>query len=158
MTSIKALGIDYGDARIGVAASDDLGMMAHPVETIDARDNRIRPTARIAEIATERKVTHVVVGMPLRMDGSEGTAAEKVRKFIAALKKDLPENLVVEEIDERLSTVEAQRQLHLSGKNTKKSKPVIDQAAAVVILQDWLDNRAGFDSQLIDDFDPHDRD
>lgn len=151
--TIKALGIDYGDARIGVAVSDDLGMMAHPVETVAARDPGKSPTARIAQIAIERKVTHVVVGMPLRMDGSEGTAAEKVRKFIAALRRDLPADLVIEEVDERLSTVEAQRQLHLSGKNTKKSKSVIDQAAAVVILQDWLDTRAGFDSQLIDDID-----
>ncbi len=153
MKSIKALGIDYGEARIGVAVSDDLGMMAHPVETIAARDPAMSPTARIAQIASERKVTHVVIGMPLRMDGSEGTAAEKVRKFIAALRNDLPAELPIEEVDERLSTVEAQRQLHLSGKNTKKSKSVIDQAAAVVILQDWLDTRAGFDSQLIDDID-----
>jgi len=151
--TIKALGIDYGDARIGVAVSDDLGMMAHPVETVAARDPLKSPTARIAEIATERKVTHVVIGMPLRMNGSEGTAAEKVRKFITALRRDLPAGLVIEEVDERLSTIEAQRQLHLSGKNTKKSKSVIDQAAAVVILQDWLDTRAGFDSQLIDDID-----
>lgn len=149
----KALGIDYGDARIGVAVSDDLGMMAHPVETVAARDPVKSPTARIAEIASERRVTHVVIGMPLRMDGSEGTAAKKVRKFITALRRDLPAELIIEEVDERLSTVEAQRQLHLSGKNTKKSKSVIDQAAAVVILQDWLDTRAGFDSQLINDID-----
>lgn len=151
--TIKALGIDYGDARIGVAVSDDLGMMAHPVETVAARDPLKSATARIAEIANERKVTHVIVGMPLRMDGSEGTAAEKVRKFIMALRRDLPAEHLIEEVDERLSTVEAQRQLHLSGKSTKKSKSVIDQAAAVVILQDWLDTRAGYDSQLIDEID-----
>ena len=150
---MKALGIDYGEARIGVAVTDDLGMMAHPVETVSNKDPNRPATERIAEIATERKVTHLIIGLPLRMDGSEGTAAEKVRKFVEKLRPALAPSIVIEEVDERLSTVEAQRQLHASGKTAKSSKPVIDQAAAVVILQDWLDARAGFDSILIDDID-----
>lgn len=139
--SIKALGIDYGDARIGLAISDDLGMMAHPVETVATEDPNTLPEARIAEVVTERKANLIVIGMPFRMDGSEGDATEKVRKFIVRLKTVLPEGTPIEEIDERLSTVEAHRQLQASGRKAKDTKGVIDQVAATVILQDWLDNR-----------------
>jgi len=139
--TIKALGIDYGDARIGVAISDDLGMMAHPVETIANDDPKNRPEDRIADLVAERKVDMVVIGMPFRMDGSEGDATAKVRNFIEKLQAVLPDGVEIEEIDERLSTVEAQSQLKASGRKAKDSKQVIDQVAATVILQDWLDNR-----------------
>ncbi len=138
----RALGVDYGEARIGLAASDELGMLAHPVETIH-RAETPDYLSRIAEVAAERRIETVVVGLPLRLDGSRGTAAEKVEAFVAELRGKLPDTVKIETSDERLSTVEAQRKLHEAGRNTRKSRAVIDQAAAVVILQDYLDEKAG---------------
>lgn len=132
-----ALGIDHGDARIGVAASDSAGIMAHPVETIETRSGD--PISRIVELVAERQATSVVVGMPFRLDGSRGTAAEKVQGFIKRLTKALPDEITIIAHDERLSTVSAQAKLHEAGRNVKNSRAIIDQAAAVEILQDWLD-------------------
>lgn len=155
----RILGIDYGEARIGLAASDELGMLAHPVETVHRRETPDY-LERIAEVVKERRATGVVVGMPLRLDGTRGTAVEKVEKFIAALRTRLPENVRIETADERLSTVEAQRKLHEAGRTIKNSRNVIDQMAAVVILQDYLDEKAlakgqvqsdGFEEDEFDD-------
>lgn len=136
---MKALGIDYGEARVGVACSDDLGMLAHPVETIEVR--RIDPVNRIMEIAAERGAGIVVIGMPYRLDGSRGTAAVKVEKFMARVARALP-NLRVISYDERLTTVTAQGKLHDAGRTVKDSRSVIDQAAAMEILQSYLDEQA----------------
>lgn len=134
----RLLGIDFGLARIGVAGSDEIGLMAHPVETVHVR--RIGdPLVRIAEICAQRRVELVVVGMPFRMDGTPGTAAEKVNTFIRKLRKALPEQIEIVPYDERLTTVEAQAQLHAAGRTVKNSRDVIDQAAAVVILQHYMD-------------------
>jgi putative Holliday junction resolvase len=141
------LGIDHGEARIGVAATDALGMMAHPVETIHVL-KVADPIGRIAEIAAERRIDKIVVGMPFRLDGSVGTAAEKVQKFIAKLQERLPEMEIIP-ADERLTTVSAQAKLHEAGRNIKNSRSVIDQAAAVTILQDYLDALAGPESMLL---------
>ena len=136
---MKALGIDYGEARVGVACSDDLGMLAHPVETIEVR--RIDPVNRIMEITAERGAGIVVIGMPYRLDGSRGTAAVKVEKFMARVARALP-NLRVISYDERLTTVTAQGKLHDAGRTVKDSRSVIDQAAAMEILQSYLDEQA----------------
>lgn len=141
MEVTKALGIDYGEARVGVACSDDLGMLAHPVETIEVR--KVDVLQRIAELAVERRVEVVVVGMPYRLDGSRGTAAEKVEGFARKVGKALPPNIRVETFDERLTTTAAQAKLHAAGRTVKNSRAVIDQAAAVEILQGWLDAQPG---------------
>lgn len=135
---MTALGIDYGDARIGVAATDALGMMAHPVETVPAQPWRAA-LERIAAIAVQRGAQCIVMGLPIRQDGTEGTAAEKVRKFAAGLAALLPEGTRMEYQDEYGSTIAAAEQLRAAGRRTHRHRPVIDQAAAVVILQDWLD-------------------
>ena len=134
----RLLGIDYGQARIGVAGSDEIGLMAHPVETVHVQQVA-DPLVRLAEICEQRRVDLVVVGMPFRMDGTEGTAAEKVGSFIRKLRKVLPEGVEIVTHDERLTTVEAQAQLHAAGRTVKNSRDVIDQAAAVVILQHYMD-------------------
>lgn len=134
----RLLGIDFGEARIGVAGSDEIGLMAHPIETLQARKSA-DPLGRIAEICAARRVELVVVGLPLRMDGSHGTAAEKVGRFVARLRKVLPEGIGIATQDERLTTVEAQARLHAAGRTVKNSRSVIDQAAAVVILQHYMD-------------------
>ena len=131
----RRLGIDVGDARIGVASCDPHGMIATPVETVSAGDTAI---GRLVELATEYEVIECVVGLPLGLSGKEGPASAKVRdcanECAAAV---LP--ISVRLVDERMSTITAQSQLHASGKNTKKSRSVIDQAAAVVILQTAID-------------------
>lgn len=131
----KALGIDLGDARIGVAASDDLGMLAHPLETIPAAKGD--PIARILELAASRGAAAIVIGMPRNMDGTYGPAATKAKEFIEKIRARTP--LQVIPWDERLTTVAAQRSLQESGRNTRNQKSVIDQVAAQIILQGWLD-------------------
>lgn len=131
----KALGIDLGDARIGVAASDDLGMLAHPVETIPATQGD--PVARILEIAAIRGVAAIVIGMPRNMDGTYGPAATKAKEFIEKIRART--TLQIIPWDERLTTVAAQRSLQESGRNTRSQKTIIDQVAAQMILQGWLD-------------------
>ena len=137
----RILGIDHGEARIGLAISDELGMLAHPLETVPGRATKAA-IARIVELVVEKRVTKIVLGLPLRMDGSVGTAVEKVRKFGKALTKRLPENVVLIESDERLTTVAAWEKLHAAGRNEKNSRHLIDQAAAIEILQDYLDSQA----------------
>lgn len=137
----RVLGIDHGEARIGLALSDELGMLAHPLETVPGRDVGAA-IARIAELVVERRVERIVIGLPLRMDGSSGTAVEKVRTFRDDLAKALPEHVTIIESDERLTTVSAWEKLHAAGRNEKNSRHLIDQAAAVEILQDYLDSQA----------------
>jgi putative Holliday junction resolvase len=130
-----ALGIDHGDARIGIAATDPLGILAHPVETIDVRTTD--PLERIAALAAQRGIRTLVVGLPVRIDGTEGTAAEKVRAFAGKLAKRLPE-LPLEFIDEAYTTMSAAAKLREAGRKAKQQKGIIDQAAAVEILGAWM--------------------
>ncbi|MFT5632740.1 MAG: putative Holliday junction resolvase [Rubritalea sp.] len=133
-----ALGIDHGEARIGLAITDPVGIMAHPLETIQVKTTD--PIERIIALVSTRQVKQLVLGLPLRMDGSEGTAAEKIRAFGRELaeKIDLP----LYYMDESLTTVAAAEKLHQAGKNAKKQKSIIDQAAAVEILTNWLDQHS----------------
>ena len=134
-TPHPALGIDHGDARIGIAATDDFGIMAHPVETIDR--SKTDPFQRIAELAGIRKIRTLVLGLPLRMDGSEGDSAAKVREFADQLRQAIPD-LPLVFVDESLTTSSASAKLREAGRNAKKQKAVIDQAAAVEILNVWM--------------------
>ena len=146
-----ALGIDYGDARIGVAASDPLGILAHPVETIDQRSGNA--ISRIAELAALRGAKTIVLGLPLRMDGSEGDSARKARAFAATLSTQLDGIPVVMQ-DETLTTATAAAKLHEAGRNARQQKSVIDQAAAVEILRSWMDTLPGNDPDLTNAPDP----
>ncbi len=131
-----ALGLDHGDARIGIAATDDFGILAHPVETIDRA--RVEPIERIAQLVSQRRIQTLVVGLPLRMDGSEGESAEKVRAFAAKLQARLP-GLPLVFVDETLTTSAAAGKLRAAGKKAKQQKGLIDQAAAVEILNSWME-------------------
>jgi putative holliday junction resolvase len=130
-----ALGIDHGDARIGIAATDDFGILAHPVETIDR--SKTEPIERIVQLIALRKIKTLVIGLPLRMDGGEGASSIKVRKFAKQLRERLPD-LPVVFIDETLTTSSASEKLREAGKSAKKQKGIIDQAAAVEILNLWM--------------------
>lgn len=131
-----ALGIDYGEARIGIAATDACGILAHPVESIHLRHTE--PIGRIRELVQQKGIRTLVLGLPLRLDGTEGTACAKVREFGEKLHASLPE-LPLLYVDEFLTTTAAQEKLHQAGKKAKNFKPIIDQAAAVEILNNWLD-------------------
>ena len=131
----KALGIDLGEARIGLAISDDLGMMAHPLETVPAKE---KPLERIVEVVNQHKIQTIVLGLPRNMDGTYGAAADKIKAFHEKLKTAVSCKIIL--WDERLTTVAAQKSLHDAGRNVKKSRAVIDQVAAQLILQGWLDS------------------
>jgi putative holliday junction resolvase len=136
---MRCLGIDFGSSRIGVAISDDLGMLAHPLETIPNDSGFL---SRLRKIVLEKGVSRIVVGIPRNMDGSYGPAAEKAKLFLSQLKSEFAGVQLIG-WDERLTTVEAQRLLHAAGRDVKKSRPVIDQVAAQVLLQSYLDSVAG---------------
>ena len=119
-----ALGIDYGEARIGIAATDPVGIMAHPVETIHR--HKTDGVTRIVQLVQERGIRTLVLGIPVRMDGTEGTAAAKVRAFGRELAAALP-GLPMVFMDECLTTVIAQEKLHAAGKKEKSFRPIIDR-------------------------------
>ncbi len=131
------MGIDHGDARVGIAATDACGILAHPVETIECR--RVDPIERIAQLAESRGARCLVLGLPLRMDGSEGDSAAKVRAFAQLLRARLPA-IPLLLVDESLTTSSAAAKLHQAGRNARRQKVVIDQAAAVEILNQWMDH------------------
>jgi putative Holliday junction resolvase len=129
------LGVDVGDARIGIASCDPAGLIATPVETV-RRDGRA--VRRIAELVDEVDAIEVVVGLPRSLAGGEGPAARKVREYarqIARAVRPVPVRLC----DERLSTVSAEAVLREQNRKGKRRRAVVDQAAAVVILQNALD-------------------
>ena len=130
------LAIDFGRARIGAAISDELQLLAHPLETIAANE---RPIARITEIVREKKVDHVVVGIPRQLSGKIGIAASHTLSFVEKLQAILPCPVVT--WDERLTTVAAHRALREAGKKTRATRSYVDQVAAQMILQGYLDRR-----------------
>lgn len=132
----RVLGLDLGDARTGVAVSDELKMLAHPLETIEsASANKLLD--RVRQIVTEKEVDCVVVGLPRHMNGSYGVGAEKAREFAEKLRALISCEVVT--WDERLSTVAAERALRDAGKKTRETKGIRDQVAAQMILQGYLD-------------------
>ncbi|KAA0919635.1 Holliday junction resolvase RuvX [Dietzia sp. ANT_WB102] len=139
----RRLGLDVGTARIGVASCDPDGILATPVETIRVTDGDPGWAAELRRLATlveEYDAVAVVVGLPTSLKGRETASTAMARSFVAALTAGTPE-LPVELVDERLTTVTAGTALHGAGRNTRKQRDVIDQAAAVVLLQAWLDSR-----------------
>jgi putative Holliday junction resolvase len=131
------LALDFGRARIGAAISDELHLLAHPLETIPANQQAL---SRVAEIVRDRKVDHVIAGIPRQMDGQIGAAATEALQFVEKLRAILPCPVVT--WDERLTTVAAHRALRDAGKKTRDTRSYIDQVAAQMILQGYLDRRA----------------
>ena len=129
------LGIDVGDVRIGVAESDPSGSIATPVETVARGRGDLE---RLAAIVADRQPVEVIVGLPRSLSGAEGTAAVRVREYAAALAAAI-EPVPLRLVDERLTTVTAERQLRDRGRKGARRRAVVDQAAAVVILQYALD-------------------
>jgi putative Holliday junction resolvase len=130
------LGLDPGDARIGVARSDPSGFLATPVETVPRGRGDV---ARILAILAEEEAIEVVVGLPRSLKGGEGPSAAKVRVFVADLARQVAP-VPVRLVDERLTTVSAEAMLRDRGRKGGKRRAVVDQAAAVLILQHALDS------------------
>lgn len=136
---MRILGVDYGDRHIGLALSDVLGLIAQPLDTIQLEGSDAVRKAAIRAIVTGHDVGRIVVGMPLRMDGSEGSRAEKTRAFAAWLEK--ASGVPVAFWDERLSTHQALRSVQEQKVRIKSKRAVVNQIAAVIILQGYLESR-----------------
>ncbi|BBA50341.1 Holliday junction resolvase RuvX [Fusobacterium varium] len=135
----KYISLDVGDVRIGVAKSDIMGIVATPLEVIDRK--KIKAVKRIKELCIQENTKALVVGIPKSLDGTEKRQAEKVREFIAKLNKEI-EGLEIIEVDERLTTVSADRMLNESNKKgALEKRKVVDKIAAAIILQTFLDTK-----------------
>lgn len=131
----RIVALDVGTKTIGVAVTDALRMMAHPVCTL-ARQGVRRDTERIVELIREREVDHVVVGLPLELDGAEERPARLARQIGAAVGEAT--GLPISYVDERFTSVEAERRLIDARVSRARRKEIIDQAAAIVILEAYL--------------------
>ena len=137
---MRALGLDVGSRTIGIAVSDEAGIAAHPHGVLARRGTNADVAAVIAEIAAVAGVA-VVIGMPYELSGKEGPRARRVRVFIDALRAALPAGVELHEQDERFTTAEAERVLIAADVSRARRREVIDQQAAALILQGWLDAR-----------------
>jgi putative Holliday junction resolvase len=138
---MRILALDYGSSRIGLALGDPTGTLARPLPFLPAKGDA-KLAREIADLAQKHEVHLILLGLPRNMDGTSGEAAEKVQAFAAILKQAT--TIEIKLIDERLSTVQAGRQLQEAGKNTRKQRGQIDSEAACVLLQGYLDSQASF--------------
>ena len=137
-TKGKLMGIDFGDARTGLAVSDASRLLASGIGNVTA--GGIEKTAdAIADAAREQRVVGIIVGLPVNMDGSEGNRAAKCRKLADLLRMRLGEEIPVAMFDERMTTMTASRYLNETNTRGKKRKAVIDTLSAQIILQNTLD-------------------
>jgi len=142
--SARVLALDLGEARIGMALSDPLGLTAQPIGALGRRGPRQDPEA-VAALARERQAQRVVIGHPLLLSGKEGTRAKDAAAFADALRRAAPE-LEVELFDERFTTVEVERAMIADGVRRKRRREVVDSLAATLILQGYLERRAARDT------------
>jgi putative Holliday junction resolvase len=136
---VRVVGLDLGERRIGIAVSDRDGMLAVPHGTIERSGDADRDRATIARMVQDLEAGAVVVGLPLSLDGSLGPAAKAAQAEAAALAGVL--GVAVELVDERLTTVTANRSLAAAGVQGRSRRRVVDQVAAAVLLQSWLDGQ-----------------
>jgi putative Holliday junction resolvase len=142
----RVVALDLGKARVGVAMSDDLGLLAHPRPAFSGRDQP-KLLASLRKLAHDEGVDLFVVGLPLSMSGRAGVVAERAVRFCEKLAKQTA--VEVELVDERLTTVQAERALIEAGYRRDTRKTKIDSAAAALMLQQWLDARRG--DRLLDE-------
>lgn len=134
----KAMALDIGEARIGVAISDDAGRIALPREVVESRPF-VRAVERLIALVEEHQVAHVVLGEPLELDGRAGAASRRTQRWYRALDDAVDAELHL--WDERLTSAQAERALRGQGLSRRREEGLIDQAAATLILQSWLDAR-----------------
>jgi len=138
---MRILAIDYGSARIGLALSDPTGTLARPLPFLPAKAD-VKLAREIADLAKKEDAHLLLLGLPRNMDGTSGEAATKVQAFAGVIGQATP--IPLKFVDERLSTVQASRQMQQSGKNTRKQRDLIDSEAACVLLQSYLDSQQRF--------------
>jgi putative Holliday junction resolvase len=137
---MRILALDHGTKRVGVAVSDDMKIIATPLEYIPA-EPFADFLARLKEIIHEKEIELIFIGMPRNMDGSYGPAALKVQEFVAVLKEAI--TIPIKTLDERLTTVQAQKFLIQGNVRREKRKEKVDKTAAAILLQSYLDSLAG---------------
>lgn len=141
---MRVVGLDLGERRIGVAVSDSGEVLASPVCTVERGDDPAADRAAVLEVVDELDAKVVVVGLPLRLDGRHGPEAQAATREAAALAEALSgRDVRVETFDERLTTLTAEQSLAAAGRRGRARRRVVDQAAAAVMLQAWLDRRRG---------------
>ncbi len=133
---MRYLGIDFGTKRLGLAVSDELGIIAGKYGTIERKGTKT-DVERLKGIIEQEKIQKVIIGYPKNMDGSSGDTARKVEDFVSNIKRQI--NIPIETWDERLSSVSAEKLLIQGEVKRRKRKKVIDQLSAVIILQNYLD-------------------
>lgn len=136
-TRVIILALDYGESRIGAAVCDELEIAAHPLPNVRCDGTELE---QIAELVRQRSVNRIVVGMPVRMDGTEGRQSRKVRGFIKELRRELPE-VEIETMDERLTSAEAHRALSQMGAGSRRRRDAVDSMAAQIILRRYMERR-----------------
>ena len=134
----RVAAIDLGRARVGIAVSDELGMLAHPRPALDGSDRK-RLLHELLELAQTEGIVRFVVGLPLSLGGAEGAAAQRAVRFCRELAT--LSGVECELCDERLTTVEASRRLEEAGVSKKKRGARVDSEAAAILLQQWMDQR-----------------
>jgi len=134
---MRKLGIDYGDARVGVAITDELGITAQGLETINHKGNDKLVLNRLAEIISIYKIDTIVIGIPINMNGSKTERVEITEKFIHKLKCRF-NKINIEKIDERLTTVAAHKTMNFLNVNKHKKKNIVDTISAVYILETYM--------------------
>ena len=132
----RMMALDVGDKRIGIAISDELGISAQPLSTLERRSGFKADLNEIARIVEEYKVSKVVIGVPINMDGSEGEQSAKALEFAERLRRRI--RISVDTWDERLTTAQAERSLIALDKSRAKRKEVVDQLAAALILENYM--------------------
>ncbi|NEG96176.1 Holliday junction resolvase RuvX [Bifidobacterium sp. SMB2] len=139
------LGIDLGNARVGLALSDPELTFAHPIGNIQVRGDYFQALYDVLDVIEDNHVDHVVVGYPLLLNGTEGASAKKARRWAKNLERRLENegiHATVQLLDERMTTVSAHRQLSEAGLRSREHRPSVDQQSAVVLLQAALDAAA----------------
>ena len=136
---MRILALDYGSARIGLALSDPTGTLARPLPFLPAKADA-KLAKEIAALAAKENVERILLGLPRHMSGEIGEAAARVQAFAAILGQATA--IKIELVDERLTTIQASRQLHEAGHDSRKQRGKIDSEAAAVLLQSWLDARS----------------
>ena len=138
--NMRIMSIDYGDARVGIAITDALGITAQGLETIQRNNSDKIVLKRLEEIIKEYKVGTIVVGMPYNLKGEKTVRAEKTEKFIHKLKCKF-NTINIENVDERLTTVEAHKTMNMLNINKHKKRDIVDTISAVYILENFINKR-----------------
>lgn len=138
--SKRVVGIDYGQARIGVALSDPSQMIASPLTTLQNKRKLEEVVKEFLSILNDYSIEEIVIGMPFKLDGKIGTSAQEVLRFVEALKEQT--TLPIKTWDERLTTQQTERVMKAGNVSRKKRMKVIDSACAALILQNYLDEKS----------------